>query len=114
MADRSGNPVEKIVTKNDKRRQLERLMTEFIKRRYPNLSVFNKLVATNPTQQTELDDWNAWVQSCFAELLLKVQAVDAAPQTPESGWRSVNLDKETLRLSDPKLNLKNWLRAGLP
>lgn len=114
MADRSGNPVEKIITKNDKRHQLERLMLEFIKRRYPSIDVFRYLVAANPTQQAELDAWHAWVQTCFDELLAKVQDVDAAPQTPESGWRSITLDKATLRTTDPKLNLKNWLRAGLP
>lgn len=114
MADRSGQPVEKVVTKNDKRRKLEAQMVEFLKRRYPHMAEFATLPQSNGAQTAAFADWKSWIASCWAHLLVKIQEVDDAPQTPESGWRSVALDRETLRLSDPKLKAKDYLRLTDP
>ena len=110
MADRSGQPRERILTKGDKRRQLERQAQELLRKRYPDLDILSTLEATNPTQQAALDAWRAWMATIWAELDLRIGEVNAAPDTPPSGWRSVALDRPALRASDPLLKLRTWVR----
>lgn len=110
-ARRSSQPAaDKVMTKGDKRRQLERQALEFLRRRYPDLDVLMSLAATNPTQQTALDNWRAWMATIWAELDARIGDVNAAPDVPASGWRSVQLDREALRLADPALRLRQWVR----
>lgn len=110
-ARRSSQPAaDKVMTKADKRRRLERQALEFLRRRYPDLDVLMSLEGTNAAQTAALVAWRAWMATIWTELDLRIGEVNAAPDLPASGWRSIQIDREALRLADPSLRLRQWVR----